>query len=388
MSQPNQAYSKSILFLDHAEALGGAERSLLLLLQFLDRREWELHLAGQNGPLLAAAAALNIRVHKVAMPRLRSWTHGGLSWLSGANHIRKLIKQTGVDYLHANTVRSAFYASLASVMTRAPWIWHMRDFSLSESPSRLRLVDQTVKGLLCLTTAQLITNSYSVAEHMSCSSKITVVHNGIDVTQFKLGTGDQAFRNAYGVPEQAPIVGAVGRLRPWKGQDRFLRAMKTVADSEPGAWFLIVGGTPFEVGDDYAEHLRQLAGDLGIADRVVFTGHLEDVRPALSSLDVFVHAGDPEPFGLVVLEAMAMTKPIVAFGHGALPEIVVDGESGILVRPTDEGALSSAVLKLLREPDLRTRLGKAARGRVEGQFTAERMAAAVSSVYRELAGKR
>jgi glycosyltransferase involved in cell wall biosynthesis len=163
--------------------------------------------------------------------------------------------------------------------------------------------------------------------------------------------------------------------------------MKTVADSEPTAWFLIVGGAPFNVPDDYPLRLRRLAGELGIGDRVVFTGHLDDVRPALSSLDVFVHAGDPEPFGLVVLEAMAMTRPVVAFGHGALPEIVVDGKTGVLVRPTDEQALSDAILQLLRDPDMRTRVGAAARTRVERQFTAERMVAAVSSVYRDMASE-
>lgn len=374
--------------MDHAKALGGAERSLLLLLQFLDRREWELHLAGQGSPLLSAAAALNIRVHKVAMPKLRSWTQGGSSWLSGANQIRKVVKQTGVGYLHANTVRSAFYASLASAMGRAPWIWHMHDHALSETPARLLWPDRVAKGLLCRAATRVLTNSNSVAEQIPCRSKITVVHNGIDLSRFRPASVDVGFRSAIGVPLQVPIVGTVGRLRPWKGQDRFLRSMRHVANSEPSAWFLIVGGTPFEATDDYLGHLRQLAGELGIVDRVVFTGHLEDVRQALSTFDVFVHAGDPEPFGLVFLEAMAMTKPVVAFNYGAVPEIVIDGESGILVRPVDEGALAGAVLRLLRDPALRTRMGAAARSRVEQQFTAERMVAEVSSVYRDIASER
>ena len=129
-----------------------------------------------------------------------------------------------------------------------------------------------------------------------------------------------------------------------------------------------MGGTPFQVGDDYPARLRDLATGLGLAARTVFTGHLDDVRPALAAMDVFVHAGNPEPFGLVVVEAMAMAKPVVAFTHGALPEIVVDGETGLLVPPGDEHTLAARVLHLLTHRDEARAMGERGRARVEAYF--------------------
>jgi glycosyltransferase involved in cell wall biosynthesis len=150
--------------------------------------------------------------------------------------------------------------------------------------------------------------------------------------------------------------------------------MARVANVIPSARFLVVGGAIFGIQDSYPERLHGLAAELGIEDRVVFTGQLADVRPALAAMDLFVHPGDPEPFGLVNLEAMAMGKPIVAFAHGALPEIVLDGETGLLAPPGDEGALAEAVIELLGDPNRRSVMGKAGRARVEAHFTAQRMA--------------
>jgi glycosyltransferase involved in cell wall biosynthesis len=152
----------------------------------------------------------------------------------------------------------------------------------------------------------------------------------------------------------------------------------------PETWYLVVGGSIFDVTDDYLQRLQRVATDLGLAARTVFTGHLEDIRPALAAMDVFVHAGDPEPFGLVNIEAMAMAKPVVAFSHGALPEIVVDGDTGLLVPPGDEAALAEAAVALLRNPAWRALLGEKGRERVAQLFTAERMTANVSSVFAQV----
>lgn len=141
---------------------------------------------------------------------------------------------------------------------------------------------------------------------------------------------------------------------------------------------------PESVGDDYPARLHRLAADLGLADQVVFTGHLEDVRPALAALDIFVHPGDPEPFGLVNLEAMAMGKPVVAFAHGALPGIVTDGETGVLIPPGDEAALAKAVVLLLQDPARRAAMGRAGRTRVEECFTAERIASEMEATLQEV----
>jgi glycosyltransferase involved in cell wall biosynthesis len=175
-----------------------------------------------------------------------------------------------------------------------------------------------------------------------------------------------------------------GRLRPWKGQERFLRAAAQVAAAVPGAHFVVAGGDPFGVDAAYPRALQRLAGELGIAGRVTFTGHLDDVRPALAALDLFVHPGDPEPFGLVNVEAMAMRLPVVAFAHGALPEIVTP-DAGVLVRPADVEPLAGAMSALLRDPLRRAAMGRAGRQRAETEFDIRRVAAEMEEVFAAVA---
>jgi len=373
-----------VLFLDHAPALGGAERSLLLLLKHLDRNRWQPHLACTGGPLAEQAAALDVPVHSVPMPRLRRSPRFPADWLAGARAIARLAREIGAVLLHANTVRAALYTAPAARLAGIPFIWHMRDFWLSEERPRQLWADRLGKRLLCRTAVHVIANSHAVAAHLPCRDRVTVVHNGIEVARFDPTLDGAPFRREHGIPSDAPVVGTVGRLRPWKGQDRFLRAMAQVAREVPEARFLVVGGAVFGVDDDYPRQLRRLAADLGLTDRVIFTGHLEDVRPALAAMDVFVHAGDPEPFGLVNLEVMAMGKPVVAFAHGALSEIVINGETGVLVPPGDESTLAEAVLWLLRNPERRGTMGNAGRLRVTKHFTAERMSAEIGAVLHQL----
>lgn len=376
-----------LLFIDHALALGGAEQSLLFLIKHLDRARWRPHLVCAGGPLAERAAALGVPVRRVSMPRLRRSPRAPLDWLTGALAIARIAREIDAALFVGNTVRSALYASLAARLARRPFVWHMRDFWLSESRPKHLWADRLGKRLLCTAAARVIANSRATAAHLPCQRKVVVVHNGIEVERFDPSLGGETFRDSYGIPSSAPLVGMVGRLRPWKGQDRFLRVLARVRQKMPGVWGVIVGGSPFEVRDDYPRRLERLTAELDLRDHVVFTGHVEDVRPALAAMDVFVHPGDPEPFGLVNLEAMAMGKPVVAFAHGALPEIVVGGETGLLVDPIDEERMAHAVIALLQDLALRMAMGQAARGRVEERFTADQMARAAAGVLEDVLKK-
>lgn len=370
-----------ILFLDHATALGGAEGSLLLLLQHLSRPR---ALACPPGPLAEKAQGLGIPVHLTDFPRLRRSPRFFVDWARGANEIARLARGTGARALYANTVRAALYAAPAARLARVPFIWHMRDFWLSEARPRALWADRLGKRMLIGAARRVIVNSHAVAAELPASEKISVVHNAVEVARFDPAMDGGAFRGQYGIPGDVLVAGVVGRLRPWKGQDRFVRAMATVAETLPEVRFLVVGGEIFGVQDAFERDLHTLVEELGLAERVIFTGQLADVRPALAAMNVFVHPGEPEPFGLVNIEAMAMGKPVVAFGHGALPEIVVEGETGELVSPGDEDALAEAVLGLLRDPARARRMGAAGRVRVEKHFTVQQTVAGVERVLGEV----
>ena len=359
---------KRVLFLDHAPALGGAEYSLLDVLVRLPRERVVPLLLCAPGPVAREAERLGIPHRTLDFPRLRRSPTFPRDMWRGAREVARHAREHRADVVYTNTVRTQVYGTFARFLWGRPLVWHMRDFWLSEVAPRVGWFDRLGKWALCAASTRVVVNSRAVADHLPCRSKAVVVYNGIDVERFHPGEGREAFRRAHHIPLDVPVVGTVGRLRPWKGQDRFLRVARLVAERFPRAYFLVVGGTPFGGEDAYVRHVQELVRSLGLQERVVFTGHLEDVRPALAAMDIFVHPGEPEPFGRVVIEAMAMRLPVVAFAHGALPEIVVPGQTGVLVEPGAETAMAQSILALLEDSMLRRRMGQAARERVFRSF--------------------
>ncbi len=379
--------SKPILFVDHATALGGAERSLLMLLERLDQHGWQPHLACAQG-LAAEARERAVPAHAVQLPRLRRSARFFIDWMQGARALAALSKEIGALALYSNTVRATFYSAPAARLARRPLVWHMRDFWLSEAQPKHLLADRMLKRLMLATVSAVVTNSKAVARNLPASEKVRIVHNGIDVAQFTRSENAGKFRKQHGVPPTAPLVGMVGRLRPWKGQDRFLRVASRVLAERQDVHFVIVGGSPLAADSVYPQVLRRLAQALGIEARVHFTGQLDDVRPALSAMDIFVHPGDPEPFGLVNVEAMAMSLPVVAFNHGALPEIVEDRQTGRLVAPEDEGEMAQAIIDLLDDSETRKQMGENGRRRAARHFDVARTVHGVAAVLQEVTGPR
>ncbi len=373
-----------ILFVDHASAVGGAERSLLLILKYLDRSRWQPHLACVGGPLMEEALALGVAVYRLTMPRLRRSLRALMDWAYTAVNIARYAQRVGAALLVANTVRTAFYGALAARFAGVPLVWYMRDFWLAETRPRHLWIDRLGKQCLCAAAVHVIANSHATAGHLPCPDKLSVVYNGIEVNEYDPTMDGAWFRKQYGIPQEVPVVGMVGRLRPWKGQDRFLRVLAQVREIVPAVRGVVVGGNPFAIPNDYPQQLRNLTTELGLEGRVVFTDQLKDVRPALAAMDIFMHPGDPEPFGLVNIEAMAMAKPVVAFAHGALPEIVIDGVTGLLVPAVDEVSMVQAVLNLLQDPARGRRLGIAGRKRVQDCFTAAQMVREVSTILERI----
>jgi mannosyltransferase len=146
---------------------------------------------------------------------------------------------------------------------------------------------------------------------------------------------------------------------------------------------LIVGGSPFGKDDAYVRELQALVARSNLTNFVTFTGHLSDIGSALAAMTIFVHPGEPEPFGLVNIEAMAMGKPVIAFAHGALPEIVTP-ETGILVPPGDVNALAKAALSLLARPEYAAGMGKAGQARARSSFSMERAAREIQTIYQSV----
>jgi glycosyltransferase involved in cell wall biosynthesis len=191
----------------------------------------------------------------------------------------------------------------------------------------------------------------------------SVVNNGVDVERFRAGARNPELRKAWGVPEGARLIVSTGRLVGWKGLRIIVSAMPRLEDD---VHYLVVGaGTE-------AEPLRALASELGVVNRVHLAGRIEHARlpEVLSQADVYVQPSiGEESFGISVVEAMACGLPVLASNFSALPEVVGDGESGVLLAPGDVGIWASALASLLADPARRRRMGAAARSRAESKFT-------------------
>lgn len=223
---------------------------------------------------------------------------------------------------------------------------------------------------------------YLVDELHYPDDKIRIIHNGIDPDQFSTSS-DHSARSEFGIAEDDPVVGIVARLRPEKDHVTLLRAARIVVDELPRAKFLLIGD-----GGSRPE-LEALCTELRISPNVHFTGSRYDVPRLLRAIDVFVLSSvTVECFPIALLEAMACARPAVCTRVGGIPEMINDGETGYLVPPRDPVELAARLLKLLHDPQTARRMGRAARARVETEFTLDRSIAATQQALEDVVGGR
>lgn len=377
-----------VLYIDHTSELGGAERSLLDLLTHLDRSRVEpILVTSPHGPLVERARALGVEVvlldvdpEALTLSR-EEWSHNKARFVWKARgfigevwRLAALVRRRGVQVVHTNTLKAHVLGSLVAKLSGRPIVWHMRDLPSKRGDAR-NLLDRLFK----LVNPGIIAISAAVAEDLSpaMAARTRVVYNGIDLAAFDARTRTPA----EGLPPgDGPMIGTISHLIPWKGQDVFLYAAAQLLRRHPAARFMVVGDPIFQFQLE-RERLEGIARHLGIGDAVSFVGHREDVPAVLSRLDVFALPSLYEPFGRVLIEAMAARRPIVASRAGGVPEIVLDGETGVLVEPGDPQALADALAGMLESPTRAETLAGAARERVADCFSLEATVAGVMAAY-------
>ncbi len=362
----------SVLYVSPVAERGGAEAVLLNLLRFHDRTRFRpIGCFLRTGPVVDQAREL-AEVVVIPTGRLRSY-----STLSAIRAIRRVIEERNVDVVFGNMTMGHVYGGVAAVGTKARAVWF--EHGIIGAPEMLDRIAARVPAALTFTASAVASRARAA---LNGNTPIRVVPAGIDVDQYESSRYPRGLiRGAFGISSDAPVVACIARLQRWKGQSLFLRAASAIRRVHPNARFLVVGGTLFGLEAQYAEELKQEARALGVDDVVHFAGHRDDVPAVLASVDVLVHCPiRPEPFGLVVVEAMAMGVPVVSV-TGSGPEEILTPETGILVQPDDADAIARAVTMLLQQPERRASLSRAARCRARERFSAARM---VSEIEREL----
>jgi len=212
--------------------------------------------------------------------------------------------------------------------------------------------------------------------------KIRRIYNGIDAGRFAPRAAPPELARSLGLPPGAAVVGAVGNLHPWKGQDTLLRAAARIREARPNAWFLLIGEGVAQ------DELQQLATQLGIREQTIFAGIRQDIPELLALMDVYVLPSQHESLPNAVMEAMACARPIVATAVGGLPELISNGVTGFLVPPGDPAAMADAVLRVLGDAALGAALGQAARERAVNEFSCSRLVENMAALYEDVLNGR
>ena len=230
--------------------------------------------------------------------------------------------------------------------------------------------------VLTMLATRIVVNSAAVAKRFGNSGKVGVIHNGVDLKKFNPEVDGERIREELAICEKEQIVTIVGRLDEWKGHRFFLEAARYVLDQLQTVRFLVVGDGVLR------SELETLCEKLGIAKDVVFCGHREDISEVLAVSNVLVSPSRAESFGRVIIEAMA--KPVVGTRAGGVPEIVVDGLSGILVEPEKSEEMAQAILLLLRDSRQAREMGVAGFNRVKECFSLEKHVCEIEEIYESL----
>ncbi|MFO7898780.1 MAG: glycosyltransferase family 4 protein, partial [Planctomycetota bacterium] len=339
----------NILYVSHTSQVAGAEHSLRLLLDRLAPRFRPTVALPGTGPLTDLLDEMGVPYCPAPMIRLKRTRNPARlfryfrAWRRAVRAVEEMIGELGIDLVHANSTTAHLFASPAARRAGVPSVWHVRD--MSSPGGRLdRMMTRHAAAIVCISEA---VRSRLVHPELA-AAKTTVIHNGVDAAAFAPGDG-RPVRSELGLDASAPVAGIVGQVVPWKGHDRFLAAAAGAAARVERAQFVVSGDNRFGDFPGILDGLRRQADRLGIGDRVHFLGWRDDPAAVMNALDVLVTASEDEPFGRVVVEAMACGKPVVGFRCGGPVEIVRPGETGLLVEPYDTGAMAAAIVRLLSD---------------------------------------
>jgi glycosyltransferase involved in cell wall biosynthesis len=392
-----------ILFCEHNVdgTVGGSYYSLLYLAKGLDRSRFKpvvvfyaphallpaFHESGIDTEIWSAPAAFTFG-------RLKGWRQWvGLPIVAGQkvlNVVNRLfrpalvraryIRANGIALVHLNnSVLFNHDWMLAARLAGVPCVTHERGIN-ERYTAASRYFGRKLGAIICISEAV----KRQMQERDADFGNLVTIHNGLDPAAIKITVPGEELRRQYGLAPDTIVVGMVGNIRAWKGQDTVVRAIDQLRQAAPNVCCMFVGDTsPMDRG--FGEELRRLIAARGLERHVVFTGYQRHPADFQMMFDVVVHASvTPEPFGRVVLEAMACKKPFIGSRAGAIPEIVEEGRTGLTFPPGDHEALAAAIARVIGDREEAGRMGERGYERLVSQFHIDRNTAATEEVYARL----
>jgi glycosyltransferase involved in cell wall biosynthesis len=384
-----------VAFIDHCARLSGAELALARLLPALADVDARLALA-EDGPLVGRLRASGVAVdvlplaeparglsrHRVgwrALAPLAVWR-----WAAYVVRLARWLRRVEPDLVHTVSLKAHVYGGVAARLARVPLVWHVHDRVAGDylPNAGVRLVRTAGRWL----PDAVVANSHATLATLGPAGRLRP-------HQWRAVIGCPVLPGRPRANHAGVRVGMVGRLTPWKGQHVFLQALAEAFPANgtgegDGSWEAVIVGAPLFGEDGYEHQLRRLAEELGLDGHVRLLGFREEIGDELAAMDVLVHASViPEPFGQVVVEGMAAGLAVVAADSGGPAEVIDHGVTGLLYPPGDAVALAQVLRTLVRDPDLRARLGRAARERSTA-FAPAVVASQLTQLYDSVLGGR
>ena len=379
----------NVLFVHQSAEMYGSDKVLLSLVEGLDRKRFQpIVLLPCEGPLTDALRAGEIAVHVVPLIKI------GRATLSFSGMVRlpldiwrsmramnMALNGTSVALVHSNTL-AVLSGAIWAKFRRIPHVWHVHEMIVSP-----RLVKLMFPFLLRLLADKVPCNSNATRQLLlesqpTLSQRSITIWNGMDRNSQPDMESARLFREQLQISPDEVLVVLMGRINRWKGQKLLVEAARRVSDlGQNNVRYLIVGSAP-PGQEHFLEELDDTIGHCCVADHITVLNFQDNIWSIWDAADIaVVPSTEPEPFGMVALEAMAAGKPVIAAAHGGLTDIVVDGMTGMLVTPNDPDALAGAIVSLAKDSQKRDRMGKAGLARLGEYFSLKQYVDGFEKLY-------
>ncbi|MCX8078628.1 MAG: glycosyltransferase family 4 protein [Geminocystis sp.] len=385
---------KVLFFESYYFSFHGAQQSLLSLVRRLNKAKFEpVIVVPGEGPLQEEAVKHHMAVEVVPYPRQLNMFNKKLiksPWrillsviylVQYSVRLFQLIKTHRPRVICANQLRSVLTIGWISRLLGIPLIWYLR---IDQRAGLLDLI-----GLLLSTrvvaVSRGVTSIFGKSIKKKYGKKIIVIYDGLDAE--KLESCHENWRKSDGIPDSAFVFAMVSSMHPRKGHRYFIEAAKRLVEDFPDTHFLIVGKALNENEITYESEIKKLVKELRIEENVLFLGFRRDVPAILNGIDCLVLPSTSEGLPLVLLEAMAAGKPVIASNVGGCAEVVIDGETGILVTPRDVDSLYNAMQKIRTSPTMAKTMGNKGKQRVHQHFNLEKCVREFEKLLEQLGEK-